>query len=396
MMKITHMILLATLGALILSGCDPMQRSTICQMTSSEESTGWDLQKVDEAFRYACEIGTTTLIMVTDGKVVCSMGDVTVPYRVHSVRKTLLSALVGQHAGTGPNQIDLDSTLAEIGIDDDPHPLNDLQKETKVLHLIKSVSGINHLAAAEGGLMQKDKDRLLGKKTNAPGTKWAYNNWDYNALTTIFMQETGMSVFRAFREGIAEPLGMKDFGENSVLMEYERDLSMHPKAGFKMSARDLVKFGQLYLNKGKWDGRQIISEKWIERITDDYTVTGKELLRSGHGYLWWIPIDKKAREMGIPEGTFVAAGFGSQRIVVIPRWKTVIVHQVNVIDCIVSVMQKHETSFKGAIIRLYLCRYPFFSSREQCRECGFVGTFVNSGFIKILSKIIDARLPENL
>ena len=396
MIEIKRMIFWATLGALILSGCGPIQSSTPCPVTSSEESIGWDLQKVDEAFRFACEMGTTTLIIVTDGKVVRSMGDVTVPYHVHSVRKALLSALVGQHVGTGPNQINMERTLAELGIDDDPHPLNQMQKEAKVLHLIRSVSGINHLAAAEGGLMQKDKDRLLGKKPNTPGIKWAYNNWDYNALTTIFMQETGLSIYQAFKQGIADPLGMQDFGKDSVILEYERELSTHPKAGFKMSARDLAKFGQLYLNKGKWDGKQIIPEEWIDRITDDYTVTGKELLRSGHGYLWWVPIDKKAREMGIPDGTVVATGFGSQRIVVIPRWNTVIVHQVNVIDCIVSVMQKHETSFKGAIIRLYMCRYPLFSLREGCPECGFVGNFVKSGFTRILSKIIDARLPENL
>ena len=42
--------------------------------------------------------------------------------------------------------------------------------------------------------MQKDKDRRLGQAPNIPGTKWAYNNWDYNALTTIFMQETGLNV----------------------------------------------------------------------------------------------------------------------------------------------------------------------------------------------------------
>jgi hypothetical protein len=396
MIEMMRMILLAILGAAILSGCGPVQSSTPCPMTPPEKTIGWDLQKIDEAFRFACELGTTTLIIVTDGKVVRSMGDVTAPYRVHSVRKALLSALVGQHMGAGANQINMESTLAELDIDDDAHPLNELQKEAKVLHLVKSVSGINHLAAAEGGLMQKDKDRLLGKKTNIPGTKWAYNNWDYNALTTIFMQETGLSVYQAFKQGIADPLSMQDFSKDSVILEYERELSMHPKAGFKMSARDLVKFGQLYLNKGKWNGKQIIPEEWIDRITNDYTVTGEKLLRSGHGYLWWVPIDKQAREMGIPEETFVATGFGTQRIMVIPRWNTVIVHQVNVIDCIVAVMQKHETSFKNAIIRLYLCRYPFFALREECRECGFVGNFVNSGFIGILSKIIDARLSENL
>lgn len=100
----------------------------------------------------------------------------------------------------------------------------------------------------------------MAKKTNTPGTKWAYNNWDYNALTTIFMQETGLSVYKAFDQGIVGPLGMQDFDRNGVIMEYERELSMHPKAGFKMSARDLSKFGQLYLNKGKWNGKQVLPE----------------------------------------------------------------------------------------------------------------------------------------
>jgi len=392
MYKIQRMIFVAILGAVFLSGCGTVQSSTPCLLTPAETTIGWDLRKLDEAFRFACELGTTTLIIATTGEVVRSMGDVTMPHRVHSVRKALLSALVGQHIGTGPKQINLESTLAELGIDDEPHPLTELQKEAKVLHLIKSVSGINHSAAAEGGLMQKDKDRRLGQAPNIPGTKWAYNNWDYNVLTTIFTQETGLSVFEAFKEGIADPIGMQEFGKDAVYLEYERELSMHPKAGFKMSARDLAKFGQLYLNRGKWNGTQIIPEEWIDRITDDYTITGEKMLRSGHGYLWWVPVDDKSREMGVPEGTYVATGFGSQRIIVIPHWDTVIVHQVNVIDCIVSVMQKHETTFKGATISLYMCKYPLFSLREGCQECGFVSNFVDSGFVKILSKIIDARI----
>jgi len=395
MHEIQRMIFVAILGAMFLSGCGAVQNSTPCPLSPPKTTIGWDLRKLEEAFQFACELGTTTLIIATKGEVVHSMGDVATPHHVHSVRKALLNALVGQHIGTGPKQINLESTLAELGIDDEPHPLNELQKETKVLHLIKSVSGINHTAAAEGGLMQKDKDRRLGQAPNIPGTKWAYNNWDYNALSTIFMQETGLSVFEAFKEGIADPLNMEDFSKDYVFLEYERELSMHPKAGFKMSARDLAKFGQLYLNKGKWNDKQIIPEEWIDRITDDYTVTGKKLLRSGHGYLWWVPIDNKSREMGIPDGTYVATGFGSQRIVVIPRWDTVIVHQVNVIDCVVSIMQQKKTSFKGAVIYLYMCKYPLFSLREGCQECGFVSNFMDSGFVKILSKIIDARIPES-
>ena len=308
----------------------------------------------------------------------------------------MLSAIVGQHVGTGPNQINLETTLAELGINDKPNPLTPLQQQAKVLYLIKSISGINHEAAAEGGLFKKEKDKRLGHKPNPPGTVWAYNNWDYNALTTIFEQETGLTIYEAFKKGIAEPLEMQDFNENSVFYSADERLSVHRKAGFKMSARDLVKFGQLYLNKGKWNGKQIIPEEWIDRITDDYTITGNKLLGSGHGYLWWVPVDNKSREMGIPEGTYVASGFGNQRIVVIPYWDTVIVHQVNVIDCIVSVMKKQETTVKGAIIHLYMCKFPLFSLREDCQKCGLTANFYSdSGFVKILSRIIDARIPKN-
>ncbi|MBW2157894.1 MAG: serine hydrolase [Deltaproteobacteria bacterium] len=212
MHKAQDIILAMVLGAALLSGCGPKRNTTPCPLTPAETTSGWDVRNLDDAFQFACELGTTTLIVATNGEVVRSMGDLATPHRVHSVRKALLSALVGQHMGMGPMQINLESTLAELGIDDEPHPLTRQLKEAKVLHLIKSVSGINHAAAAEGGLMQKEKDRRLGQAPNIPGTKWAYNNWDYNALTTIFVEETGLSVYEAFKEGIADPLGMQDFG----------------------------------------------------------------------------------------------------------------------------------------------------------------------------------------
>jgi hypothetical protein len=380
-------------AAFIINGCATYyMKETECNLTKTKANPMWDAEKLDEAFQFACELGSTSLIVATNGEIVKSMGELDKPLYLHSVRKALLSAIVGQHVGTGPNKINLESTLAELGINDKPKPLTPLQQQAKVLHLIKSTSGINHPAAAEGGLMEGDKDKRLGHKPNPPGTVWAYNNWDYNALTTIFEQETGLTIYEAFKEGIAEPLEMQDFNEKSVHYAYETELSMHPKAGFKMSARDLAKFGQLYLNKGKWKGKQIIPEEWIDRITDDYTTTGEKLLGSGHGYLWWVPVDNKSREMGIPEGTYIASGFGNQRIVVIPDWDTVIIHQVNVIDCVVSVMKKQKSTFKGAIIDLYMCKFPLFSFREDCQKCGFTANFFGSGFVEILSRIIDAQI----
>jgi CubicO group peptidase (beta-lactamase class C family) len=370
---------------------------TPCPLTPAETTIGWDVSKLDEAFRFACELGTTTLIVATNGEVVRTMGDLAAPHRVHSVRKALLSALVGQHVGARPRQINLENTLAELGIDDEPVPLTGQQKEAKVLHLIKSVSGINRPAAAEGGLMQKDKDRRLGQTPNTPGTKWAYNNWDYNALTTIFVQETGLSVYAAFTEGIADPLGMQDFGKAAVALEYERGLSIHPKAGFTLSARDLLKFGQLCLNKGDWQGREIVPPSWIDRITQDYTLTGRAGLRSAHGYLWWVPVDEKSRLMGVPVGTYIATGFGSQRIVVIPAWNTVIVHQVDTrpfFKCCRELMSELGYGFKDAVTDIFVkCRYLGTLSGSFCRRCGWAFNFVEGeSFVRIFEKILEARI----
>ncbi len=126
-----HFVVALILATAVFSGCGPVRNTIPCPLTSAEMKNGWDDGKLDEAFQLACELGTTTLIVTTNGEVVRSMGDPTVPHRLHSVRKALLSALIGQHMGTGPGRIDLGSTLAELGIDDEPQPLTELQKAGK-------------------------------------------------------------------------------------------------------------------------------------------------------------------------------------------------------------------------------------------------------------------------
>ena len=379
----------------LLLGCASTHETGKCVFSATAGNPAWNEQKLDEAFQLACNLGTTTLMVVTGGDVVKSMGDLQTPHYTHSVRKALLNAIVGQHLGTGPNQINLESTLAELNINDEPNPLIPLQQQAKVLHLIKSVSGINHEAAAEGGLLKKEKDKRLGHKPNPPGTIWVYNNWDYNALTTIFEQQTGLMIYQAFKSGIAEPLEMQDFNNNSVFYVTDKKLSRHSKAGFRMSARDLAKFGQLYLNKGKWNGRQIIPASWVERITGDYILTGKRGLESAHSYLWWVPADRKSREKGIPEGTYFGWGFGSQIVMVIPAWETVIVHQFDtqyIQQCVRELIEKEGYNFRQAVIHLYVCKFPLFSLTEYCRECGWASNFLSdNNLVNILSKIIDAR-----
>ena len=283
---------------------------------------GWRPDALDAVLDYARGLSTDTLLIRTGGTTVATLGDPSVRYTVHSVRKALLSTLVGQHMGAGGGSVPLGATLAELGIDDSPVPLTPLQRTATVDDLLRSRSGINHAAAAEAGLTS-EKNRMLGAEENVPGSKWAYNNWDYNALTTIFEQRTGLTVAEAFATGVAEPLGLEDFAPGDVSYQTDPTLSQHPAAAFRMSGRDLARIGQLYLDGGMAEGRRVLDAAWIDRIASTRSETGLGGLRAGHGQLWWLP----AAETGLPEGTYMAWGLGNQTLFVIPAWDTVIVHQ---------------------------------------------------------------------
>lgn len=378
----------AALAAALGLGLNAMDSTRPLAETPAPEPLGWTAAGLDRAFDYAKSLPTDSLVIVTDGVVVRAMGDLTRRYDVHSVRKALLSAVVGQHLGSGPRQIDLDATLADLGIDDQPGPLTPKQRQAKVLHLIKSVSGINHLAAAAAG-MQPDVDKRLGRNENVPGTIWAYSNWDYNALTTVFERRTSLSVHEAFKRGIADRIGMQDLAQDSIHYIHEPELSQHRAAMFWMSARDLVRFGQLYLAKGNWQGEQILPAEWVGRITKDTTATGIDGLRAGHSYLWWVP----APDTGLPSGTFWAAGLGFQALVVVPAWRTVVVHQANTRPFLLRAlaMASEEKIGLGVAIEklIQYCRDPANAATDFYRNDRFI---VPREFTQLMSLIVEARV----
>lgn len=293
--------------------------ATTFSFCTKKENKSWDEKKLNKVIEHAGEIGTYALVVQSDGDIIASYGNIEKASRVHSVRKAILSALVFQHL----DKIDLEASLADLNIQDAPIPLTDLQRTTQVIHLLKSTSGINHPAVSQVGSMQANRDSLLGSEPNIPGGKWAYNNWDYNLLTTVFEQETGLTFSDAFKKGIADPLNITDF---EVFYKRDTSLSIHPKAGIRLSTQDMAKFGQLYLNEGIWKGEQLIPKEWVKKINSDFTLTKRQSNeRHGHGYLWWIPAKDYAG--GIPEGSFMATGAWGQRILVIPKWNTVIAHK---------------------------------------------------------------------
>src|SRR5262249_36170609 len=115
--------------------------------TIDPAAAGWSVPKLAAARRYAREIGSTAVVIIQDGRVIATWGDVAKKVEVHSVRKSFMSALYG--IAVARRQIALDRTLAELAIDDKPPSLTAAEKRATVRDLLMARSGIYHQAAYE-------------------------------------------------------------------------------------------------------------------------------------------------------------------------------------------------------------------------------------------------------
>lgn len=158
--------------------------------------------------------------------------------------------------------------------------------------------------------------------SHAHGTFFYYNNWDFNVLGTIFEKQTGKKIFEAFKEEIADPIGMQDFLLSDGRYQYERKKSKHPAYHFRMTARDMARFGLLYQNKGKYGDLQVIPSEWIAESTTLYSINNLD--GDGYGYMWSIIPE----EVGLGNG-FYHTGTGVHLLAVLPDTKLVLVHRVD-------------------------------------------------------------------
>jgi hypothetical protein len=285
------------------------------------EEIGWSSVELEAAHEFAQQSGCSAVMALYDGKVFFSRGNIHRNYAAHSMRMPFLSALYGIHYARG--NIDLNATLEDLHIDDLPSGLTYAEKQARVEHLLMSRSGVYHKAADED---QTQIDERPARGSHSPNTFFYYNNWDFNTLGTIFEQETGEDIFDAFKTEIADVLGMVDFRIDNSSYQYEWNKSLHPAYHFKMSVRDMAKFGALYQKDGRWNGSRIIRSYWIDESTMAYS-TMEDTGGLGYGYLWKIiEEDSEIGQMiGYP-GYYHTAADGYV-LVVIPDLRLVIVER---------------------------------------------------------------------
>ncbi len=289
---------------------------------ASPAEAGFSEAALEATLGFADSVGSAAVLAVHRGRVLVAWGDVTREYRIHSVRKSLYSAMYGVALEKG--LIDLDETLAGLGIDD-VDPLTEREKSARVEDLIAARSGV-YLPAAYAPSDQDEERPERG--SHPPGTHFFYNNWDFNVSGVLLERAAGKDLYRAFEQWIADPIGMEDYEPSDGFEALEPSSSRWPAHTFRMSTRDLARFGQLYLQDGRWQGRSVVPASWVERSTRPASVFEDG---AGYGYMWWTyPAEWLPQERYPhlhPYEVVQARGTGGQAIFVIRDADLVVVHR---------------------------------------------------------------------
>jgi CubicO group peptidase (beta-lactamase class C family) len=172
----------ALLSALLAAECPAAERfpQTIWERVDPG-AAGWSKDKLAKAEAWSQRIGSTAAMIVHRGAVVAEWGDTAARTPLASVRKSLLSALIGNAVERG--EIDLAQSIGALGIDDNEPSLTAEEKTATVRDLLAARSGIYHAALYESAGMAASRPPRFSHK---PGTFWYYNNWDFNALGAIY------------------------------------------------------------------------------------------------------------------------------------------------------------------------------------------------------------------
>jgi CubicO group peptidase (beta-lactamase class C family) len=136
-------------------------------------------------------------------------------------------------------------------------------------------------------------------------------------LGHLIAQGTGKPLFQYAREKLFEPLGITE-----VQWVGGTDGEVSAASGLRMRPRDFAKIGQLVLDKGRWQGRQVVPAGWLEQILTPrapvpaQTVGGQEGVE--YGYQWWV-IGRST-----PNPWFAALGHGGQSLLIVPSLDLVV------------------------------------------------------------------------
>ncbi len=291
------------------------------------EAYGWSPEALQRVSRFVRDSANTTGLVVVDrGRVVFDFGDVEDLSYVASVRKSILAMLYGDWVESGI--IDLDATLADLGVDD-VGGLLPIERRARVEDLVTARSGVYHPASNSGDNLADAPER----GSQEPGTYMLYSNWDFNAAGAVFERLTGRSIYDELQAQLATPLQLQDWDRSVQRKSGNLEVSVNPAYHMWLSTRDMARIGLLMLNEGSWNWEEVISPEWARRIVG--VITPLEEMNPprrrdgyfGYGYMWWVWDGPRA--VGPFAGAYTARGAWGQWITVFPALDLVVAHKTN-------------------------------------------------------------------
>jgi CubicO group peptidase (beta-lactamase class C family) len=231
------------------------------------------------------------------------------PHSLYSLSKSFTSTAVGLAISEG--KLSLDDEVLKFFPDDAPAEPSANLKSMRVSDLLRMSTG-QQTEPARKPDEPWTKTFLAHEVPFKPGTHFLYNTSGTYMLSAIVQKATGMTVLDYLKPRLFEPLGIHD-------PTWETSPQGISAGGYGLSIRteDIARFGQLYLQKGKWEGKQIVPESWVAAATARQTSNGsspKSDWDQGYGYQFW-----RCRH-----GAFRGDGAFGQYCIVLPEQDAVI------------------------------------------------------------------------
>lgn len=174
-----------------------------------------------------------------------------------------------------------------------------------------------------------DIDDWKFEKPKEPGTFMEYNDVRVNVLAYALTHVWRKPLPQVLKENVMDPIGASTtwrwHGYNHAWTEID-GIQMksvtgggHSGAGMFISTEDMARFGLLFLNNGKWQDKQLVSEDWLDKAITP------SIPNSNYGFMWWLNKKGDRHWEGLSEKIYYAAGFGGNFIVIDPEKDLVVV-----------------------------------------------------------------------
>jgi CubicO group peptidase (beta-lactamase class C family) len=241
---------------------------------------------------------------------------------MQSVTKTVSSVIVGIAMTRGDFKGTLDTPLLNYFDPSKVKNVDDRKRRISLRHVLTMTTGFDwneevayddpkndaSLMEAADDWVQYVIDRPMAHE---PGKVFNYSSGVSELLAYIFEKETGQDIEQYGAKYLFSPLGMDHFWKRSPLGIVDTE------GGLFLKNSDLAKIGYLYLNAGKWDGKQIVSKDWVQRSITPFTDAEEDYK---YGFKWWL-LPRTDRQAFV----WMARGFGGQRLMVFPEEKIIAV-----------------------------------------------------------------------